>query len=44
MTAKVTRSCLPRPFLDYRDFDNVRDNLVARELRAALNGLRPITA
>jgi regulator of protease activity HflC (stomatin/prohibitin superfamily) len=24
-------------FLDYRDFDNVRDNLVTRELRAALN-------
>ncbi len=24
-------------FLDYRDFENVRDNLVTRELRAALN-------
>ena len=24
-------------FLDYREFDNVRDNLVTRELRAALN-------
>ncbi|CAN3130831.1 SPFH domain-containing protein [Mycobacterium sp. smrl_JER01] len=24
-------------FLDYRDFDNVRENLVTRELRAALN-------
>ncbi|MDT5077863.1 MAG: hypothetical protein QOJ80_2500 [Mycobacterium sp.] len=24
-------------FLDYRDFDNVRDNLVTRELKAALN-------
>ena len=24
-------------FLDYRDFDNVRDNLVTRQLRAALN-------
>ena len=24
-------------FLDYRDFENVRDNLVIRELRAALN-------
>jgi hypothetical protein len=24
-------------FLDYRDFDNVRDNLVTRELRAVLN-------
>ena len=26
-----------RLFLDYRDFDNVRDNLVTRELGAALN-------
>src|SRR4051812_21185933 len=24
-------------YLDYRDFENVRDNLVTRELRAALN-------
>jgi hypothetical protein len=24
-------------FLDYREFDNVRDNLVTRELKVALN-------
>ena len=35
-------------FLDYREFDNIRDNLVTRELRAALNevfsGFDPLSA
>ena len=34
---RIQPSAADELFLDYRDFENVRDNLVTRELRAALN-------
>jgi acetone carboxylase gamma subunit len=34
---RVQRAAAGELFLDYRDFGNVRDNLVTRELGAALN-------
>jgi regulator of protease activity HflC (stomatin/prohibitin superfamily) len=34
---RILPAAAEKLFLDYRDFDNVRDNLVTRELRAALN-------
>jgi predicted nuclease with TOPRIM domain len=34
---RIQSAAADKLFLDYRDFENVRDNLVTRELRAALN-------